>query len=403
MAAPAASAAGQVMNGMGPLRRILTVDPALKVISLALAISLYFLVRADSVKELEVEVPIAVAGLQPDLVVTGEIPSSVRVRLRGPWSRLLRVLERRPAPYELLVSALDDADIHVFDDGRIRRLVGAGGLEITSIDPAAVKVEMEPKLSRLVPVDLMIRGQPLEGYAVLRDQIRYDPAEVRVTGPQSAVEGIERLGTAPVALDGMSFDLLTKVNVRKPEERHVTVEPDALSVDIPIRQRTLQDELVAVRVYVRNCAPLMRCSAFPNRVRVAISGPFSRVRELKELGDDQMAFVDAAAISEKGGAYDAVPIRFKRFDGIQFVAEPESVQVRVEPLVVTPRPVLVPTPPVTELDSTPDSGNPIATGAQPTPRLEPAPGPDSPQEQRQAAPPDPEPEPEPEQPLEQAP
>jgi hypothetical protein len=327
------------------LRRAVSEHLGLKLVSLAIAIALYFVVRADSVKELEVEIPVALTGLDQELVMTGEVPSSVRVRLQGRWSRLLRVLEKKPRPYELVVGDLRDGKSFTFEEARVLQLLEAEGLTVMAIEPQSVLAKLERKATRRVPVQVEIVGDPALGYEVLAGDVAVDPLEVTIVGARSSVEAISHVTAKPVQLGGVTRDFRTEVALRKPDRSHISLDPDRVTVAVTVRERQITDELVAVPVYVSNCGPQMRCTTLPSRVKVRARGPLRAIRELKDLGEEQMVVLDAGTRGMSPGRYDDLALEAKRFEGVVFELEPETVQLTVESLA-PPAPTLEEPPPL---------------------------------------------------------
>jgi hypothetical protein len=82
------------------LRRIFWQHAGLKLSSVVIAMALWVAYSSGPVVETGYSAPLLLANVPPGLQVTGEVPASVQLRLRGRLSRL-----RRVAPAELTVSA----------------------------------------------------------------------------------------------------------------------------------------------------------------------------------------------------------------------------------------------------------------------------------------------------------
>lgn len=310
--------------------RALRRNLGLKLLSVALGISLFFMVRVDSIKEIEIDVPVAVGTLGPQVLFTGDAPASVHVRIRGRWSRLLRVLESRPSPYEVNLNGRRDGETLVFDEARLERLIGVPGLAVVSVDPPSLDVRLEPRVTRTVPVHYALTGEPAPGYEVDASQVRVHPTEVELAGAKSSVDAIDSVNTVTIDLTGLSRDLRTEVALRKPQRPFVTVEPKRVSVEVPVTERTVTDALVAVPVFVHNCQPQMRCTVVPAQVKVELEGALRRVRELKELGTDQLVSVDAFQQSQRPGDYPGLALSAKRYGGVLVRPDPATVTLSVE-------------------------------------------------------------------------
>ena len=83
----------------GFLRRVFRENAGVKLISMVLAIALLVVVRQDTGKEVDIEVPVVLSDKADNDVFVGELPKTLRVRVRDRWSRLARALERKASPY----------------------------------------------------------------------------------------------------------------------------------------------------------------------------------------------------------------------------------------------------------------------------------------------------------------
>lgn len=313
----------------GPIRRLLFENVPLKVLSLMLAAALFLLAREDRVKETEIDVPVIVGNVGELTVFTGDAPRSVRVRLQGRWSRLLRVLESRLEPYVIDLQGYQDGSVYPFDTARIEGLLSVHGLRVLSVFPPSIVVHVEPRTSKMVPVVPDLVGEPDTGYLIEERQIQLDPALVEVSGASTDIAEIEIVRTAPIDLRGVSKTLRTTIAVRRPAGKRVWVEPERIAVSIPLTERIVSDELVAVPINLTNCGTGYACSVEPTHVRVRVSGPLLALRELKALGGERMIEVDARRALGSPGRYEDVPVELKRFERLTMQAVPDRVALEV--------------------------------------------------------------------------
>lgn len=313
----------------GPIRRLLFENVPLKVLSLLLAAALFLLAREDRVKETEIDLPVIVGKVDELAVFTGDAPRSVRIRLQGRWSRLLRVLESRLEPYLVDVKGYEDGSVYPFDTGRIEALLGVHGLRVLSVFPPSMVVHVEPRTSKMVPVVPDLVGEPDTGYLIEERQIQLAPALVEVSGASTDIADVENVRTAPIDLRGLNQTLTTQIALRRPTGRRVWVKPERISVTIPLTERIVSDELVAVPITLTNCGPGYVCTVEPTHVRVRVSGPLLALRELKALGGERMLEVDARRAGGNPGRYEDVPVELKRFESLTMQAVPDRVALEI--------------------------------------------------------------------------
>lgn len=106
------------------------------------------------------------------------------------------------------------------------------GLEVVSIEPNTILVQMEREVTQRVPVIPRLVGQPARGAEV--DEPEVFPNQVLVSGPASIVKDLESLTTRPVSLNGRTttFEETVAVTVDNPLVQ--IVQPTTVSVRVPI-------------------------------------------------------------------------------------------------------------------------------------------------------------------------
>lgn len=215
------------------LRHTRVENKGLKLLSLLLAI-LLFAVAQQPVTDLRlVDLPIEYRGLSPGVEVSSGGEQTVSVRLRGP-----RDIIRSLVPNQLLVVAdLSNKEI----GERIVQLRAdesslPNSVKVLQIEPATIKIKLEPTTKKQVKVEARFFGQVEEGHEVY--QVKLAPEEVEIEGPQSLVNNLDRVVTETVNLNGRRADFQTSVEVEVPRHtsRDRTSGPINLSVEIGERR-----------------------------------------------------------------------------------------------------------------------------------------------------------------------
>lgn len=154
---------------------------------------------------------------------------SIEVRVRGNTKQILGLRD-------------DQVDIQVElgeQEGPITVNLGPenvltpDGLEVVSIDPGVISVEMERAATKRIRVVADLDGQAVAGAVVEEPEVF--PSQVLVTGPASMVASTEVLRTRPVSLVGRSSTFEERVPVLAPDPLIRIVDPTRVSVRVPIR------------------------------------------------------------------------------------------------------------------------------------------------------------------------
>lgn len=107
------------------------------------------------------------------------------------------------------------------------------GLEVVSIEPNVITVELEREASGRIRVEPDIVGEAVAGAKVGEPEVF--PNQVLVTGPESLVARTEVLRTRPVSLDGQSSTFEVEVAVVPPDPLLQIMQPSSVSVRVPIQ------------------------------------------------------------------------------------------------------------------------------------------------------------------------
>ncbi len=212
------------------LRHIRVENKGLKLLALSLAILLFIVSRQPTSDVKLFNVPLEYRGLNASIEISGDVEQTVSLRVRGP-----RDLVRSLTPSQLSVVA----DLTSKEPGeRVVQLHASdvslpdSSIRVVQIEPASIRLVLEPKLRKRVAVEAQFMGQPADGFEVYR--VSADPLNVEIEGPQSQLNKIEHLLTESVTLSGRSKDFQTAVDVETPHRslRVLTTSPVRLSIQI---------------------------------------------------------------------------------------------------------------------------------------------------------------------------
>src|SRR6058998_2372289 len=168
----------------------------LKLLSLGLAVLLWMTVSGEETVERGLRVPLELqvpAGLE----LTGEVPATVDVRVRGASGTLSRVSTGDVVAVLDLRSARSGRRLFPLTPDQVRVPFG---VEVVQVQPSALAMAFEPSASRQVPVMPAVDGRPAAGYVV--GPMTADPKTVEVIGPETAVRRVTEALTEPVSVSG---------------------------------------------------------------------------------------------------------------------------------------------------------------------------------------------------------
>ncbi len=218
---------------------------------LALAVWLAAVTAADpdQVRAYPNPVRVEVIGQDPGLVVDGNLPKQVELTLRAPqsvWDQLTARPDSVRAVLDLsgLSAGTHTVNLQIQIDERPVRIVAA--------NPSSVTVRMEPLITRTLPLQASMSGQPAIGYQP--GDLTVDPQQVVLAGPQSLVARVSRVRIS-IDITGIREGLDQSVAIQALDQNNapvtgITIQPDSAHVTLPVtRQGGFRD--LAVKVVVR--------------------------------------------------------------------------------------------------------------------------------------------------------
>ncbi|MCU0241019.1 MAG: CdaR family protein [Vicinamibacteria bacterium] len=293
-------------------------DLGLKLVSLVLAIGLWFIIAAEKTSERGVIVPIEVQNIPTGLEITTDTANHVSVRLRAAPGIIKRVGQENVAVVLDLKDFTEGEHILHLTDHTVRRPFG---VTVVKVSPSTLTLTLEKSLERDIPVRPRLTGTPAAGMEVA--EVRCEPESVRVAGPRSRMERIASVYTEAIPLNGAGTGLTqtTNIGIEDPLLRIL----DGPRARVIISLREIQEE----RIITNQPLELRGGQGVPQpaRVTVTVKGPRSLVRNLARDGLRPYVSLTAATApsTRLKVAVDLAP----GLDGISVIAvEPSEILVR---------------------------------------------------------------------------
>ena len=246
-----------------------------KLVSLAIAILLWWAVGRDQPIEVPMTVPLEFQNAPANLEINSNYPFEARVTLRGP-ERLMQDL--RPSEVHAVLDLqgatpgestfdLTRSEIHVPREVKVVQIV-----------PSQFHISFDRSVTRTVPVQPRVIGTLLSGYGIT--DVNADPAMITIVGPERRVNDIQTAMTDPVDATGVvgKATFTTHVYVADPLVRvqtpgaiHVTVNTAKTSAERASLKRTAmwhsQRAVRATREDCDNYSGQMEFGAWPASIR----------------------------------------------------------------------------------------------------------------------------------------
>jgi YbbR domain-containing protein len=193
--------------------RMLTENIGWKVLSLAAAVLLWVGLVGEA--EIATSIPIVVQfrNAPQDLEITSQEPGRLFLRVRGP-SNLLKPASLAGTSLELDLSTIHGPGEQTFTIDKTNLNLPAG-VSMLRVVPSQVRVELQRRTSKQVPVEVRFSGPPPRGYRIASQSVK--PARVAVIGPESKVEQTNVALTDAISLNSTVGDANFKVPLYVPD------------------------------------------------------------------------------------------------------------------------------------------------------------------------------------------
>jgi YbbR domain-containing protein len=296
----------------------------LKLLSLALALLLWMVVSGEETVERGLRVPLELQQVPAGLELTGDIPTTVDVRVRGSSGTLSRVAAGDVVAILDLRTARAGQRLFPLTPDQMRVPFG---IEVVQITPSAVAMAFERSAARQVRVVPAVYGRPAPGYVVGAKTA--DPKTVEVVGPESAVANVTEVLTEPVPVSGARERVVATVVLGLVDPSLRLKDVRSAEVTVEIVPAPLERVLHTRPVHLRGLGPNLEAQAVPATVDIAFRGPRESLNRLP--GDAIVLYIDLTGLGV--GEYSGLDVHAESPPDIGVTRiQPASVQVTVKVL-----------------------------------------------------------------------
>lgn len=244
----------------------------LKAIAFMLTLAIFLWVREDREAAVTGHAPIRLIYPE-DMVQTSPTIEKASITIRGRWSTLNRFDPSSLEPITVEVTAEDDGEFVQIPAEAVKL---PSGLNVSSIQPNYVRVELEKKAEKTIEVRPRLVGSPTEEYRV--GDVSVTPSKVTIRGPESAVTDVRYAGTEPIDVTGAKETIEREVQLRFDDPLINYDLSSPIRVTIPVVTQEVVRTLQGVPVVPINTGDLVELN--PEVVGVTVRGPKATVDAL---------------------------------------------------------------------------------------------------------------------------
>ncbi len=309
--------------------------PLLKAFSLIVAFLLVWMVRQDTIREIEIRVPLHAAMPTKGALLLEEPPKEVRLRLRGPWSRLVTYLQRTPETFVVDLGDLPGGSKYEFTVEALEEHLDMKGARILAIYPPSFDVRIDTLDTRSLLVRPNVQGRPSQYVFVDHAGVEVSPPTVTITGPSTILADLKELSTRPVDITGLETEYETRVEVAPPPGDPITIEPSKVRVLIALRDKHDVKALADVPIRIVDCPAGFTCRAIPESFSVRITGTERLLAGITRANVGNHVWLDAGGIQPPPGnllseVYGPVQPAVRESEGLRFELDEENRYFKIK-------------------------------------------------------------------------
>ena len=228
-------------------------------------------------------------GLEGDMVLASEVPSTVRVLVTGGGKDLLFNLD--DDSFVLKLWAEGKGRIYRLTPSQITKRAADLDIEVKEIlEPKEIAIALAPRMERDVPVRVQASIEAAAAHIQVTP-VQADPALVRVIGPQQQVVALRYVETDSLVLQDVREDVDVEWPLRHPKHTQLAFVPEAVRVHAAV-QMLAEDDLIGVPIVVRH-AGKVRVRPEPATAQVKVRGGVGVIAGLDPTRDIEL-YVDYA-------------------------------------------------------------------------------------------------------------
>ena len=213
------------------LNNILLKNITIKIISVAIAIFLWFFVTFKGQTETSLEIPLEFKNTPSEMEVLRQSVKKINVYISA-RERIFREITKNE------IRVIVDLSTAKFGENSIPITKSSvklpRGIDIIRIEPPVVKVYLDKKIQKTVPIKLIIVGKPQKGFVVSSFDI--NPPSIIVKGAKKELDKIHIIKTEPIDIEGINEDVTIQAKIN-PENKIFRSDKDTVQVTIKLSRR----------------------------------------------------------------------------------------------------------------------------------------------------------------------
>ncbi len=212
------------------MKRKIFSNMGLKVLSVALAMSLWFFVTYRGQSEMAIDAPIEFKNIPKGIEMLKQNVRRVNLNISG-HERILKALRPMDVRVVLDLSEAKKGEAVYFFD--INNIIIPRTIKVLRMEPASIKVVLDDAASKTVPVKAHIIGAPEKGYRIKSVDVK--PSAVEIEGSKTEVNRTALLRTEQIDITGIDTGITQDVRLNL-NGKSIRIKTSEVTVKISVER-----------------------------------------------------------------------------------------------------------------------------------------------------------------------
>jgi YbbR domain-containing protein len=289
-------------------------------ISLFLAIVLWYNVGGEQTVDTSVMIPVEVLNLPRELVISNQFKKEIEVTVNGPRTLIMEIENRQITRQIDLSNATPGTRVVANDVSSINL---PRGIDVLRIQPNSIILSLDKLVKKTFPINPVTTGTPMVGYILKR--LKMDPEVISITGPETVLSRYEVLRTRVINIAGLNRSVQTQVPLDLEPAIVELIGETTVTADISIGLEVVQKEY-----NLPFTPPANSVEKTPTRVRVIASVPQYLIDQKIKIEDFLQVLVVVDEENNRG-LVKVIPVKELELPVEIVQVDPEVIQLKPTP------------------------------------------------------------------------
>lgn len=247
----------------------------LKLISVTLAIMLWYFVVGEDQVDMNMLVPIEILNLPTHLTISNQYKKDIEVTVRGPRSMIQELRNRNISRPVDLTSAKPGTIVIKNDENSIPL---PRGVTIQRLQPTNITLLVDELIQKEFPINPVTEGELAEGYEL--ENIDLDPATLVISGPRSILDKGKTLRTYLIDLNNLDRSTTLQVHLNLEPAFLDLIGETVVTAKIEVHEKMIEQTVNNIPVNVRDTKGNVTIE--PDTISVRARIPENLIKETPE-------------------------------------------------------------------------------------------------------------------------